>query len=72
VGKPALQIDDLSKHERLELIERLWESLGGDDELPIPAEQRAELAARERALEAGSLKMISVEDVLVAIRNRRA
>lgn len=54
------------------LIERPWERLGGDDQLPIPAEQRTELAARERALEAGPLKMISVEEVFVAIRNRRA
>jgi len=72
VVKPAVQIDNLSKGERLALMEQLWDSLSNDADLLVPPAQRSELAARARALQAGNLEMLAVDDVLEAIRNRGA
>ena len=41
----AQDIDQLSPGERLELIERLWDSLN-DDQVPIDPEVRTELEKR--------------------------
>lgn len=68
----SLDIEALSKDERLTLIEKLWESLSSDEEPPITDVQRTELKARVDALVAGKLKMLDVEEVLEAIRSRPA
>jgi len=39
------EINRLSPQERLRLIEQLWDSLS-DQDVPVPAEQQAELARR--------------------------
>ena len=70
MGKPAVEIESLTQDERLELIERLWDSLEQRDQLPITAEHRVELAAREAALDAGQLRTLPAKDVLEAIRAR--
>jgi putative addiction module component (TIGR02574 family) len=48
--KPALDIEELTPEERLELIERLWDSLS-DDEVPLTDPQRQELDHRLDALD---------------------
>jgi putative addiction module component (TIGR02574 family) len=50
MSKPALDIEELTPEERLELIERLWDSLS-DDEVPLTDPQRQELDHRLDALD---------------------
>jgi putative addiction module component (TIGR02574 family) len=43
----AIKIEDLSPEERLELLERLWDSLARTpSDVPVTPEQRAELDPR--------------------------
>ena len=72
VSKPNVDIEALSKTERLALIEELWESLSSAKSLPITPAQKAELASRSQALESGDLETLSADDVLEAIKSRRA
>ncbi len=51
MAKPAVDIDQLSPSERLELIEKLWDSLA-DNDVALTDAQRSELDARLDALEA--------------------
>jgi putative addiction module component (TIGR02574 family) len=71
VAKHAVDIDTLSKSERLGLIEELWESLDAEHDVPVSSAQRDELKARAEALKAGTLEMLDLDDVLDAIRSRR-
>lgn len=49
----ALNIAELSRDEKLDLLDRLWESLGQDPEaLPLTSPQREELDRRLDELEA--------------------
>lgn len=48
--RPALDIEQLTPAERLELIEQLWDSLSEDD-VPISDAQRTELERRLDALD---------------------
>jgi putative addiction module component (TIGR02574 family) len=50
MSKPALDIERLTPEERLELIERLWDSLS-DDDVPLTDAQREELDRRLDALD---------------------
>lgn len=50
MSKPALDIERLTPEERLELIERLWDSLS-DDDVPSTDAQRQELDRRLDALD---------------------
>lgn len=45
VAKPALDIEELTSEERLELIGQLWDSLD-DGEVPLTEAQRGELDRR--------------------------
>lgn len=48
--KAAIDIDQMSPQERLDLIERLWDSLA-DDDVPLTDSQRMELEARLDSLD---------------------
>ena len=48
--RPAVDIEELTPEERLDLIERLWDSLS-DDDVPLTAVQREELDHRLDALD---------------------
>jgi putative addiction module component (TIGR02574 family) len=50
MSKHAVDIDQLSPEERLDLIERLWDSLD-DDDVPLADAQRQELEHRLDALD---------------------
>jgi putative addiction module component (TIGR02574 family) len=52
MAKPAVNIDSMSRDERLELLEELWDSLSREAEaLPLTEEQQAELDRRLDALD---------------------
>jgi len=71
MGK-AIDVGQLSKDERLDLIEQLWDSLSDDerDSLPLTAEQEQELDRRlDAAAQAGPVG-ISPEELRKQIRRR--
>jgi putative addiction module component (TIGR02574 family) len=52
MGHPAVNLDDLSPEEQLELLGELWERLSQQPaNVPLSAEQREELDRRLDALE---------------------
>lgn len=50
MSRAAIDIDQLSPQERLDLIEKLWDSLS-DDDVPLTDSQRQELEHRLDALD---------------------
>jgi len=65
MSQAALNIDDLSPQERLDLLERLWESLRDlPQTIPFTDAQRAELDRRLDDLEREGPVGIPWEDVL--------
>jgi len=50
MSRPALDIETLTPAERLDLIERLWDSLSEED-VPVTDAQREELERRLDALD---------------------
>ena len=71
MGKADVDVDASRKDERLEFIERLWDSPAQADEVAVTTEQRQELRRREETLDAGELRTLRVDDVQSAIRSRR-
>jgi putative addiction module component (TIGR02574 family) len=71
VAKPALDLAKLTRDERLELLEELWDSLSRESEpLPLTEEQEAELDRRLDALDREGAVGISPEELRERIRNR--
>ncbi len=71
MNKPALNVDQMSAEERLELIEQLWESLSETSEaVPMTKAQREELDRRLDDLESSPPGGIPWEEVLRRIRTR--
>ena len=71
MAKPVLDIERLSADERLDLLERLWESLtkepGG---VPLTEAQREDLDRRLDELDRGEVEGIPWDEVLKQIRKR--
>lgn len=66
-----INIDGLSRDEKLVLLDRLWESLSRvPDSLPLTEAQRRELDRRLDELDAGDTSGIPWEQVLEQIRLR--
>lgn len=71
MGKLALDVTRLSRDEQLELLDRLWESLGRDPEaLPLTESQREELDRRLDELEAEGPTGLSWDEVVARSRAR--
>ena len=72
MGKAAaLDIRELSRDEKLDLLDRLWESLGQDPEaLPLPSAQREELDRRLDELEEEGPTGLSWDEVVAQSRAR--
>ena len=52
MGEPSVRIESLSKDERLDLLERLWDSLSETPaDVPVTRAQQAELDRRSDALD---------------------
>lgn len=67
----ALNVEDLSRDEKLELLDRLWESLGQDPEaLPLTSSQQEELDRRLDELEAEGPTGLSWDEVVAQARAR--
>ncbi|HKH49188.1 MAG TPA: addiction module protein [Thermoanaerobaculia bacterium] len=70
MGKAStLNIAELSRDEKLDLLDRLWESLGQDSEsLPLTISQREELDRRLDELEAEGPVGLSWDEVVAQAR----
>jgi putative addiction module component (TIGR02574 family) len=71
MGK-AIDVQRLSRDERLELIEQLWDSLSDEerDSLPLTAEQEQELDRRLDAVEREGPVGISSDELHQRVRSR--
>lgn len=70
VGAPV-DIEQLSPAERLQLMERLWDSLDHRQDVEITQAQRNELRRRDVAFEQGEMNTHS-EDAVFDALDRRA
>ncbi len=71
MADPEIDIGSLSVDERLQLVEKLWESLTATpDTIPFTAAQRAELNRRLDDLERDGGVGIPWEEVVSRIRER--
>jgi len=70
MGKSNIDIESLTPEERLDLLEKLWDSLAPED-IPLSEAQRGELDRRLDDLESDSVLGIPWEDVLRQIRARQ-
>ena len=73
---PGLKIDGLSTEERLDLLERVWESLSRSSaNVPVTTEQRDELDRRsgdlDQDLAAGRASGVPWDEVMRQLRARR-
>jgi putative addiction module component (TIGR02574 family) len=76
MGESPIRIESLSKDERLDLLERLWESLSATpDDVPVTRAQRAELDRRSAALDrdvaTGRALGVPWDEVVRQLRARR-
>lgn len=72
MARPAVEFTHLSRDERLDLIEDLWESLtpGDREDLPLTDEQRTELDRRLELLERDGPVGISLEQMVKEIKSK--
>ena len=67
----TIDISALSTDERLDLLDRLWESLAAQpDALSVTLEQQQELDRRLDSLEREPASVLTWDDVIAAIRSR--
>ena len=63
MGKPAIDVHNLSPEDRLQLLEEIWDSLT-DRDVPLTEPQRKELDRRLDELDRDGPKGIPWEEVL--------
>ena len=76
MGEPPIRIESLSQEERLDLLERLWDSLSrSPGDVPLTGAQKAELDRRSEALDRdaaeGRALGVPWDEVLRQLRARR-
>lgn len=69
MGKPALDLSQLSAQDKAELIDELWASFCSDD-LELPDALRAELNRRLERLAANPSSVVPWESVQAQMRSR--
>lgn len=71
MSKMAVDIERLTRDEQLDLLDRLWESLGRDPEaFPLSEEQKTELDRRLAELEQEGPVGMSWDEAVAEIRAR--
>lgn len=66
MSHPQIDIANLTSEEKLDLIERLWESLSSRrEEVPLTEAQRVELDRRLDEMERGEVEGIPWEEVVL-------
>jgi putative addiction module component (TIGR02574 family) len=69
VTKSKVDVEALTAEERLDLIERIWDSLEADD-VPVTEAQKTELDRRIEKMDRDGERGIRWEDVLDRFRGR--
>ncbi|CAN5766890.1 hypothetical protein BH23ACT12_BH23ACT12_04890 [soil metagenome] len=74
MGSSAIEFEHLSRDQRLDLIEEVWESLTHDEreDLPLTNEQVAELDRRLELLDRDGPVGVSLEQLIRGIKSKRA
>ena len=68
---PALDLDKLTREEKLQLIDEIWDSLENDpDTNPLPEWQRRELDRRLDEMDRGDVAGVPWEQVLQELQSR--
>jgi putative addiction module component (TIGR02574 family) len=72
MGRSAIEFEHLSRDQRLDLIEELWESLTDNerDEIPLTDAQRTELDRRLALLDREGPVGMSLEEVIDEIKRK--
>lgn len=70
MARPAIDVSQMTPDERLDLIGELWDSLTPED-VPLSAEQRAELHRRLERLDAEGSQGSPWSEVLARIRSAK-
>jgi putative addiction module component (TIGR02574 family) len=72
MAKPAIDVRQLSRDERLDLIEQLWDSLSDDERnaLPLTTEQERELDRRLDVLDREGPSRISGDELRARLRRQ--
>jgi putative addiction module component (TIGR02574 family) len=71
MATPAIDIERLTRDEQLELLDKLWDSLGRDpDALPLSEEQRRDLDVRLDELERDGATGLSWDESVKQIRSK--
>jgi putative addiction module component (TIGR02574 family) len=71
MATPAIDIEHLTRDEQLELLDKLWDSLGRDpDALPLSDEQRRDLDVRLDELERDGATGLSWDEAVEQIRSK--
>jgi putative addiction module component (TIGR02574 family) len=71
MGKPAVDIEQLTHEEKLDLLDRLWDSLGRDSAaFPLSEEQKRDLDQRLDELEKDGPTGVSWDEAVEQIRSR--
>lgn len=69
--KMAGDLHTLSIHERIQLVEDIWDSIAADQAvLPLTDEQKVELDRRLDAYETDNVKGREVSEVVTALKKR--
>lgn len=73
MSMPAIDIDKLAPEERLELIEKLWDSLRANPEaVRLTSAQREELDRRLDELDSGEAVVVSWDEAKRQLHKRSA
>jgi putative addiction module component (TIGR02574 family) len=68
---PAIDVERLTRDEQLELLDKLWESLGRDPQaLPLSEEQQRDLDVRLDELELNGASGLSWDEAAKQIRSK--
>ena len=71
MATPAVDVERLTRDEQLELLDKLWDSLGRDPEaLPLSEEQKRDLDLRLDELEREGPNGLSWDEALEQIRSK--
>ncbi len=67
----ALPLDQMTVEEKLRAMEAIWRSLSKqDDQVPVPDWHKQLLDERERQIDSGKAKFISLEEMKERVRKR--
>lgn len=67
----ALPLDQMTVEEKLRAMEAIWRSLSQqDDQVPVPGWHKQLLDERERQIDSGKAKFISLEEMKERVRKR--